>query len=867
MKPINKKEGKLAKAFKLLFVFAIFGTGLVTLVGGLLFAHYSSDLPKLITVADYRPLTVSRVYDSAGILMGEFYLERRYLIPYEKMPDLLVRAFISAEDDQFFQHQGVNFTSILRAGIANFKAGHVVQGGSTITQQVAKSLLLTSERSFTRKIKEVILAYRIERNLTKQQILYLYLNQIYLGHSAHGVQAAARLYYRKDVSELTLSEAAMLGGMPQAPGKYSPLLNPKKAKERQLYVLRRMFENHFITKEELKEASDQPLKIFQDEEMKLKYSPFLIEHVRKYLFEKFGEDAVNKEGLTITLPTQASLVLKAKKQLQDGLRTVDQRSGYRGPIEQLKSDTEIEKKLKSQRMKLLNRRLGFQILTSDGRLDHGQAIAAAGLKSESELLEIGEPIEAVVTQVDDTKKTVVAMVGAIRVVIPIDKMRWAHWNKEGKSKADPKVPSQVVSHGDVIWVKPEKIDNASNVIASFEQIPAVQGALFSLEAQTGNVLAMEGGYDFELSEFNRAFQAKRQPGSAFKPVIYSAGIENGFTPATIIVDSPLVYSDAENGKWKPANYEEKFYGDTTFRQALIKSRNVPTIKIMQAVQVPNAIEFARRIGMTTADLKPDLSTALGSGGVSLFELTKTYAIFPRLGRMVEPIFISQVKDRDGKILEENKPLPSALSQKALDAIVGEDAVGSDQSVAETPTKPIVPGAAIVRLPKYPLPADPMQVLDPRVAYVMTHLMKEVVAYGTGHEAKNLERPAAGKTGTTSDSIDAWFMGFTPFVVTGTWIGSDGQKPIGHNETGARAALPIWLGFMKEAVKNYPEDDFVVPPKIVFATIDQHTGKLVQPNSSTAIKEAFIEGTEPKTMSSTSSNSTESSSDFFKEDSE
>ncbi len=836
----------------MLFGLAIVGSLVATILGGLVFWYFSGSLPKIISVEDYRPLTVTRLVSGQGKeerLFGEFFKERRYLVPYSSMPETLVRAFISAEDDKFFEHQGVNMASILRASIANFRAGHVVQGGSTITQQVAKSLLLTPERSFVRKIKEVILAGRIEANLKKEQILFLYLNQIYLGHGAYGVEAASRTYFNKSASELSLGECAVLAGLPQAPGKYSPHLNPKKAKERQLYVLRRMYENKFISQSQMQEAAATPLKIHQDEDVNAKYSAYLVEQVRRYLVDKYGEKAVYEDGLKVQVPTTPELAAAARKSVQEGLRVVDKRIGYRGPLQKLKSSEEIEKFLQEERTRLVLQKTGYELLLPDGHLDALAALKQEGVTRDQQLLKEGELYRGVVTSFDDRRKSAGVMIGAIKAELPIDGMRWARGLRDDKTGApvrgEPGVPSQVLSKGDVILVKVNRIADAA-VSVGLEQEPLVQGALFSLDVQTGDVLAMEGGYDFAQSEFNRVTQAQRQPGSSFKPIIYAAAVEKGFTPASVIVDSPIVYEDAENGKWKPTNFEEKFYGDTTFRQALIKSRNVPTIKIVQSLQVQNVIDFARRLGMN-GQFPGDLSISLGSGAVSLSEMTRTYALFPRLGRRLHPVFISRVEDRDGRLLEERKLAAAAPAPLPAPAKPGdkesEPALGSG----------------------YPLASDPDQLLDPRVAFVMTHLMKEVVNYGTGHEAKTLGRAAAGKTGTTNDYLDAWFVGFTPSVVTGVWVGFDNQKSIGPGETGARAALPIWLSYMKEAVKNTPDQDFTVPSGVVFATIDPTTGKLAAPNLSGSIKEAFIEGTEPKSGGGPVSGGTQSQSEFLKED--
>lgn len=851
--------------FKTLFILALISTGLITLVGAGVFYHFSKDLPKIISVEDYRPLTVTRILGDGGkedAVIGEYYKERRYVIPYDKIPDLLVKSFISAEDDRFFEHQGINLASIIRASIANFRAGHVVQGGSTITQQVAKSLLLTPEKSFTRKAKEVILANRIERNLSKQQILYLYLNQIYLGHGAYGVQAASKTYYNKDVSQITLAEAALLAGMPQAPGKYSPHLNPKRAKERQLYVLRRMLENGYINHTQMAEAAAQPLKIYPDEELSSKYAAYFVEHIRRYLTEKYGDKAVYEEGLTINVPLSPKLALLAKKSVREGLRAVDKRIGYRGPAKHLKTVQEIEQYLKDERLELIKRKIGYEVFLPDGRLDALEAMKLAGLVSDLQLLDAEELYQAVVTSVDDSKKIAGVMIGGVKADLPFEKMKWAKRAKDDRNPnavySEPRVPSQILKKGDVVLVKLSQGPTPNSPVqVELEQEPQVQGALVSIEVQSGNILALEGGYDFDKSEFNRAVQAQRQPGSSFKPIIFAAALERGFTPASIIQDSPIVYDDEKFGKWKPDNFESKFYGDTTFRLALIKSRNVPTIKIVQKIQVPFLIEYAKRIGMN-AQFNADLSISLGSATLSLLDITKIYSLFPRLGRRVNPVFISSVKDRDGRLLEETKA-----------SVLGPPTIAHPNSPQPSPSiVPTLPdGRPAVIIPPYPPSQDPDQLMDPRVAYVMTNLMKEVVNYGTGHEAKSLNRPAAGKTGTTNDFLDAWFMGFTPHVVTGVWVGFDNLKTIGTNETGARAALPIWLSFMKEAVKPYPEADFTVPPGVVFASIDANTGKLTAANSSNAIREAFIEGTEPLagTKNNKSAEPADSEANFFKED--
>jgi penicillin-binding protein 1A len=546
---------------------------------------------------------------------------------------------------------------------------------------------------------------------------------------------------------------------------------------------------------------------------------------------------------------------------------VDKRIGYRGPLQHLDNAVDIEKFLREERIKLIERRVHYKMLMPDGHLDSIEAMKSAGLQFEGELMEPGQLYRGVVTSIDDKRKVTGVLIGAARADLPFEKMKWAKVARDDKNpvpRSEITVPSQVLKKGDVILVRlamePEgpKGIVPSTLTVALEQEPQVQAAIVSLDVHTGSVIAMEGGYDFELSEFNRAAQAQRQAGSAFKPFVYAAALEKGFNPASIIVDSPLVYDEGDSGKWKPSNFEERFYGDTTFRQALIKSRNIPTIKIAQALTVPAIIEYSKRLGIE-GKLPADLSLSLGSGSISLLDMTKSYALFPRLGRKVTPIFFNKVFDRDGKLLEEQKPavMPAQVTIAPAEAPAA--------SASPLPDVAVVGRQSAIPMPHYPLANDPDQVLDPRVAFVMTHLMNEVVNYGTGHDAKALQRSAAGKTGTTTDYIDAWFMGFTPNVVTGVWVGFDNQRSIGPLETGARAALPIWLSFMQEAVKNYPDTEFTIPPGVVFASIDPATGKLASPNSSTAIKEAFVEGTQPVETSDQGNNPADSQGEFFKED--
>lgn len=870
----NMKKGPSEKAlfsdrvkqrvtrFFLSFGFLVFGA--VTLLIAILFWQFSESLPKLISIADYRPAIVTQVVTSEGnssAVLAEYFRERRFLVPFEKIPAVVSQAFISAEDDGFFEHEGISLLAMLRASIANFRAGHVVQGGSTITQQLAKSLFLSPERSFIRKIKEVILAYRMEKNLSKEQILYLYLNQIYLGHGAYGIQAAAKSFYNKDVSELALEEVALLAGLPRAPSKYSPFSNPKRAKERQVYVLRRMFQNKYITEQQMTEAVSKPLRVFHRTDVQPPEYYYWVEHIRRYLVEKYGEAMVYEQGLKAVVPASVKLLEASQSTLQDGLRVVDKRLGFRGPVSHLGTEAEQSEFLTKARERLMRKRVPFELLLPDGTIDLEQAVRDFGIQSEESLLSPGELVEALVVEVHDAQRTVKVKVGSVLLPLDMEQLTWAFpLDIRTKGNRALEIPSKLVKPGDVVWVKVVRrvLDKQKNtrmatplLEAQLEQIPEIQGAIFSLDVKTGYVLTLQGGYEFSNSEFNRATQAKRQPGSAFKPVIYSVAVENGFTPASILVDSPVVYKDEEAGNWKPTNYEEKFHGDTTLLFSFVKSRNIPTIKLVQSLQVPKVINYARRIGFT-GDLSQDLSISLGSASVTLEELTSLYAVYPRMGRKVRPIYLLRVEDRDGKVLEENRPqeIPASVFTSFLTASPPTPepaATGSPAPAAGATTVPSgfpEEGKPRFALPQYPLESDPDQVMDPRVAYVMTHLMKEVINIGTGVAAKELGRPAAGKTGTTNEYKDAWFIGFTPYMATGVWVGFDDQRNIGPGETGAKAALPIWISFMKEAIRLYPEEDFQIPPGITFASIDLKNGHRLEKNSPGAREEAFIEGTEP-----------------------
>jgi len=768
----QKEKSIFVTLFKWL-VILIFLTGLIgcASIAGLYY-YLSQDLPKINTLKDYRPATVTSVFSDDGRKIGEFYEERRIVIPLEEMPDNLKNAFVAAEDSRFREHPGIDITSIIRASIKNFKAGTIVQGGSTITQQVTKSFLLTPERTYERKIKEAILAYRIEKKFTKDEILFLYLNQIYLGHGAHGVEAASENYFGKHAKDLNLAECSILAGLPQAPSRYSPFRFPDRAKQRQVYVLNRMKEDGIITNLEATEAIDLKLDIKPRKNWFIERVPCYTEHVRRYVEKNYGKDALYKQGLQIHTAVNIELQKIGREAVNKGLIDLDRRSGYRGPLKNIPA-IQVE-----------------------------NFCATISEKIGKKLLEKGNTYEGVVLNIDDEKKVTHVRVADFHGIIKLETMKWARKPDLDVAyyESSVKRPSQAFRVGDVILVKVlnEQVEN-NELEFSLEQEPVAQSALLSIEAETGHVKTMIGGRDYRNSQFNRAYQSRRQPGSAFKPIIYAAALDKGYTAASVIIDSPVVYEDLKRDFiWKPRNYKEKFFGPTLFREALVKSRNIVTIKILQDIGINYVTQYSKKLGINS-EISQDLSIALGSSGLSLLEIVNAYSVFSNLGYLIEPVFITKIYDRDGTLLETSK-----LIRK--------------------------------------------KVIDMSTAYIMTNVMESVVKQGTGWRIKAMKRPAAGKTGTTNNLFDAWFLGYTPRYTTGVWVGLDQEAPLGKGETGSRAASPIWLDFMQNALQGKPARTFNVPEGIVFAKIDAKTGLLPIESSEKTVFECFKEGTVPSDYS-------------------
>ena len=788
---LKKRTKKEPKGFlSIIFRWSIILSFIFFISAGLvcfgIYLYIIEGLPKISGLADYKPPIITTVYSDDHRKIAEFYNERRVVYELSDIPKMLQDAFIAAEDARFYQHKGIDFVSIMRAFIKNLKAGAIVQGGSTITQQVTKSFFLTPERSYARKIKEAILSYNISKKFTKKEILYLYLNQIYLGHGAYGVQAASENYFGKSVNELNLAEAAMLAGLPQAPSRYSPFRFPEKAKQRQIYVLNRMLTEGYITNIQASEAINKILDVKKRRNWYIEEVPYYTEYVRQYIEKKYGKDALYEDGYEIYTAVNIEMQKAARAEIKKGLRFIDKRQGYRGPLKHLENE-EIETYSKKITKKL-------------------QGTPPAP----------GSILTGVVIRINNTDNYATIRMGNVLGVLKIENMKWARTSDPDipyyRAKVDH--PGEILKIGDVIYVKINKYDeNMTMLDLSLEQTPDVQSALLCMEAGTSHVKVMIGGRDFKNSQFNRAVQSKRQPGSAFKPVIYAAAIDKGYTPATVLIDSPIVfYNPEEDFTWKPRNYKKKFYGPTLLRVAIEKSRNVVTIKILQDIGIDYIIEYARKIGISS-HLSRNLSIALGSSGISLLECIQAYSVFCNSGYLVQPVFITKIIDRNGNIVEEAKPARK-------------------------------------------------KVIEKNTAYIMTSLLEGVVKHGTGHRARALKRPVAGKTGTTNNLFDAWFVGYTPGYITGVWVGFDDEKSLGKGETGSRAASPIWTGFMKTILSDKPVRIFSVPEDIVFSKIDAKTGLLPIPETEKTIFECFKEGTAP-TKYTPKPGSLVETEDFFK----
>ena len=722
---------------------------------------FSNNLPDYKFLKNYKPPVSSKVYSGEGELVNDFSSEKRIFVPYKAIPKKVVNSFLSAEDKNFFSHPGVDAKGVIRAivnNISNLATSKRLEGASTITQQVAKNFLLTNEVSLNRKLKEAILAFRIERALSKERILELYLNQIYLGEGTYGVASASLKYFDKSISDLNYEESAMLAALPKAPSRYNPYENIELAKFRRDLVLKNLFENNYISKGKYQEFTTNKILLKKRKKIFLEDTRYYVEDIRKDVVNKFGFDKVYKQGLNINTPINLDLQKIATQSLRNGLIDYDKRKGWRGPI--------LNKK------KLNNWADGIEKFRLEKSINWDLAIVKK-IKKFSVEIETDEKLKGFISYEDIS------------------------WTK--------KEFNELFKTGDIIYV-----ENLSKNNFSLRQLPQVNGGIVVMDPFTGRVLALSGGFSFGKSEFNRATQASRQPGSAFKPFIYALALENGYTPSTLILDAPLVLEQGTDLKlWKPENYGKKFYGPSTLRMGLEKSRNLMTVRIAQDLGLKKIVKFSEQLGIYDNPSKL-LSISLGSAETTLLKLTTAYCSFVNGGKLVNPIMIDRIQDSEGNTIFNNE------KRKCINC---------DQ---------------ISFLSKnYPKIEDNFpQIFSAETAYQMTSILEGVIQNGTGKKLKNLNLDLAGKTGTTNGNTDTWFIGFTSKLAVGVYVGSDNPKPLGKYETGAKTALPIFKSFIKKAVKKEEARPFKVADNILMMVIDPLTGKKAQIQSKSTIIESY-----------------------------
>src|SRR5438270_266966 len=734
------------------------------ILSGVMFA-YAGDLPQVSALDNYSPSTITRIYSNSGQVIGGFATQRRVVVGYDDLNPALRQAIIATEDAEFDRHFGVNIWRIFVAALTDILERRRAQGASTLTQQLARNLKeqfgLTKEKSFERKVREMNLAIQIEKRYTKKEIFTIYCNQMYLGHGAYGVEAASRLYFNKSNKQLNLEEAALIAGIFQTPERQSPFIDMRRATQRRNVVLQRMADEHYITQDQAEAARNRPIVTRGAPNQPPGIAPFFVEEVRKHLERHYGAKTLYENGLAVTTTLDPKLQEIGNKAIEHGLRAYDKRHGWRKPAR--------------------------NVLAEGHTID--------GFKEErwSRPMAVGDVVPAVVVTAPKT--------GPARLRIGT---YHADLGREGFTWTRKASTADLFKPGDLVDVAIVKIDDGAGALTvTLDQTPLAEGALLAIENRTGQVKAMIGGWSFSRSKFNRAVQAYRQLGSTFKPIVYTAAIDRGYTPSSIIVDAPVSYNaGAGQPLYSPHNYDHKFLGAITLRYALEESRNIPAIKMMDTLGPKNVLDYAKRFGFEE-DFPPYLPIALGAGDATLIDITSAYTTFPNQGVRMKPFFVLNVKDRDGNLLEENH-------------------------------------------------ADPTDVIRADTAYVMTNMLRGVLSLrGTGARAATLasQWPLAGKTGTVDDNTDAWFVGFDPDLTVGVWIGHDDKrKSLGAVEQGAKAALPMWMEFMKAYIDGRPDKDdppeFPAPGNIVFLNVDQSNGAIVSPDTPASIREAFISGTQP-----------------------
>lgn len=851
----------------------------VALLGSGLLWAWSRELPAFDTLKDYEPLVATHVRGVGGVDVFQYARERRTVVPLEQVPPIVKKAVLAAEDAHFYEHEGVNYMAIARCAVKGLLRGGVACGGSTITQQVVKTFLLQSDNRVKRKVKELVLAPRLEKNLSKDEILYLYLNQIYFGHRRYGVEEAARFYFGKGVKDLSLGEAAMIAGVVQSPARWSPVNHPDRAKERQRYVLRRMLDEGFITRAQ--EAAEEAKPIVVKPPDADPPGAWYADVVRRYLDERYGAERVETDGLEVDVAMDLAVQRHAEDALEAQLRTIDKRQGWRGPLLHLE-EAQIAAALPAwrERLEASTAPNGAFLVWDLARVnpediepgDEDAAQDVARMARPKPLAE-GETYAGLVTRASDKDATI--DLGNATGVLTLADVQWARKFNPTSATPAPRKMGSVLRRGDVVLVrvasgKVAPVDAARQkkpIALALEQVPLVQGALVAIDPDTRGVRALVGGYDFATSQFNRATQAKRQPGSAFKPFVWGAAIETRkFTPATIVYDTPDVYRDPSTGKeWKPRNFErDEFDGPMLLQSALAHSKNTVSVKLVDALGVDRVIEFAKRMGISS-DLPRNLTLALGTGEVYPIELVNAYASLAARGFVAQPLIVLRVRDRHGNVLEESVPKHAPAPRPPQSTEIQEIAAAAPLETAEPAAEsapapgdeaadgaPAFGGAQPQAAPRPAAKAEPVPVefnipdsgTRPEVAYVLTSMMREVVNSGTGVAARALGRPTAAKTGTAQEHRDAWFVGFTPDLVAGVWIGFDDHTPLGPRETGANAALPAWLAFMQASLGPRAVSDFPLVDGVTLARIDRASGLLAAGGAADTATLAFVAGTTP-----------------------
>jgi penicillin-binding protein 1A len=856
--------------FKLFFIVSalLMSLAAVTAVGG--YFYLNPELPSIEGLSDVQLQVPLRIYSSDGSLMGEFGEKRRSPKKLDEIPERMLQAFLSAEDDRFFEHPGVDYQGILRAVFHLVIKGQRGQGGSTINKQLARNFYLSSEKTYLRKLNEILLALKIERELDKERILELYLNKIYLGNRSYGVAAAAQIYYGVGLDELSLAQIAMIAGLPKAPSTYNPIINPERATIRRNYVLSRMNQLEFITALEFDESRSAPVTAVRHRSTLGVHAPYVNEMVRAEIVNQFGGEAYVR-GLKVYTTVNKRLQQAANDSLWNGLVAYDKRHGYRGVKRHVElSQDDIDQAIASQvSVDIAEENPQDEVV--DGVLTDASAESIAMDEDlvedhQSELLKVlendsdyGRFVPALILSVtddgsspesesaeknktkadpvEDNGSAIALLKDGNQVIVPWSGIEWAReYISLNRMGAELQTASEVLKPGDVVWL-------AHDVETgwSLAQIPEVQGALVSVDPNTGAIQALNGGFDFSHSKFNRVTQAKRQAGSGFKPIIYAAALDKDYTPATLINDAPVVFEDATlEGAWRPENYSGKTYGPTRLRKALYKSRNLVSIRILRSIGITPAKQFAQNFGLLSSELPHDLSLSLGSAELTPLQMSRIYSVFANGGYLTEPYLIQRIEDADGSTLFEADPLVACAS-----CVIAEQDIPTEVKEDDSET---MEDDSLVKLPK-----QAEQTLEPRLAFLINSILQDVVLRGTGRRALALGRKdLAGKTGTTNDQRDAWFNGYNPDLVTTTWVGFDQLKSLGSKETAARASLPIWIDYMRVALADKPEKQLARPEGLVTMKINAETGQVATDTDTDTIFEIFRKERAPTAISANDS---------------